>query len=911
MGTNDANELGRDSAHRGEREDAAPTWAAQALRAAPNVLWRWHATTGELEWGLGAEWFQAWLEGDLPQTLGELGQHLREDDGDHLVRTFLEALNQQQPLHLKVRPARADRATYRLTLYGSPVTIDHGIALAGQLLAEDIGVTESASDPTPWLGGVLEDLKAGTLDLDLRTGTIRADERLVALFDLDPELVTSFDGFVSLIHPDDRARAVEVFEDFLRSGRETYATEYRVRNRKLHDLWLECHITVVGRDDQGAPLRVFTVLRDVTDQKLADIQRREVENRFRTMFQAAPLGIIYASLQEPVILDANPAFCRISGYEAHELQGMPVSQTWPPEAWNAERYMVVMERARRGEVDQAHWMRPLLRKDGKCITVRMSGGVVTDHQGRPAYAIGMFEDITERHQEDEAIRRSEERFRSLIEDTADIIIVTDEMLRVCYASPAAERLFGHLVRPSVFNDEAGVGTGILRTLLPSHISRTLQAIKDATASVDGIASLSVQARDVDLRLRDLDLTVRNALGRDGIRGIVFSVRDVTDQRRAEAATQRQLLRLRSLHMIDMAINAGIDIRMTLGVVLDTVLSHLTVEAAVIRVMASPGLDLEEHGHRGQLEMPPRRIIRVGEGLAGRAVIERRRLEQGIARLVEIGAEGDSRGDDVYVQTAVPLIAKGQVQGVLQLWTRATTPMGEEDAEFVETLAGQTAIAIDNAHLFESLQRSNDEVLMAYDATIEGWSQALDLRDKETEGHTRRVTEMTLRLARAMGMNDAELLHVRRGCLLHDIGKMGVPDRILLKPGPLDAEEWKLMRLHPVHAYEWLSPIQFLQPALAIPYAHHEKWDGSGYPRGLVGEEIPQAARIFAVIDVFDALSSDRPYRPAVPIPEVLAHIQANAGTHFDPLVVQEFLSLWREDAGFRASCGDHPAQPAQ
>jgi HD-GYP domain-containing protein (c-di-GMP phosphodiesterase class II) len=183
-----------------------------------------------------------------------------------------------------------------------------------------------------------------------------------------------------------------------------------------------------------------------------------------------------------------------------------------------------------------------------------------------------------------------------------------------------------------------------------------------------------------------------------------------------------------------------------------------------------------------------------------------------------------------------------------------------------------------------------ELMLAYDSTLEGWSQALDLRDKETEGHTRRVTVATARLAQQMGLGAGELVHVKRGAMLHDIGKMGIPDSILLKPGPLTEEEWKVMRLHPVYAYKMLSPIPFLRPAIDIPYCHHEKWDGSGYPSGLKGEEIPLAARIFMVVDVWDALRSDRPYRRAWSEEKVRGYIGKLAGTHFDPDVVQAFLN---------------------
>jgi HD-GYP domain-containing protein (c-di-GMP phosphodiesterase class II) len=193
--------------------------------------------------------------------------------------------------------------------------------------------------------------------------------------------------------------------------------------------------------------------------------------------------------------------------------------------------------------------------------------------------------------------------------------------------------------------------------------------------------------------------------------------------------------------------------------------------------------------------------------------------------------------------------------------------------------------------YRQLLETNRELLQTYHATLEGWVHALDLRDKETEGHTQRVTDMTVCLARALGMSVEELVHVRRGALLHDIGKIAIPDSILLKPGPLTEEEWKVMRQHPVYAYEMLSPIAFLRPALDIPYCHHEKWDGTGYPRGLKGEAIPRAARIFAASDVWDALRSDRPYRKGWSREKVREHIRSVSGSHFDPEIADAFLRM--------------------
>ncbi|MDE3089885.1 MAG: HD-GYP domain-containing protein [Chloroflexota bacterium] len=206
----------------------------------------------------------------------------------------------------------------------------------------------------------------------------------------------------------------------------------------------------------------------------------------------------------------------------------------------------------------------------------------------------------------------------------------------------------------------------------------------------------------------------------------------------------------------------------------------------------------------------------------------------------------------------------------------------------------TVILLDRFHRLQlrtlrAQQRAALKLEQAYDNTLGGWARALEVRDHETEGHSERVTELTMRLARALGMTPGELIQVHRGALLHDIGKMGIPDRILNKPGPLNDDEWKIMRMHPDYAYQLLYPIEFLHPALAIPYCHHERWDGSGYPRKLKGEQIPLAARLFAVVDMWDALRSDRPYRKAWSEDRVREHIKSLAGTHFDPDAVTFFL----------------------
>lgn len=245
---------------------------------------------------------------------------------------------------------------------------------------------------------------------------------------------------------------------------------------------------------------------------------------------------------------------------------------------------------------------------------------------------------------------------------------------------------------------------------------------------------------------------------------------------------------------------------------------------------------------------------------------------------------------------VPLTLHGKIIGIFALGSLKVAAFDQNSADLAQTFALHATAAIDNIQLFENLQKSNQELVQAYDTTLAGWAKALELRDKETHGHTNRVTELTMDLARFIGISKADLIHLRRGVLLHDIGKMGVPNEILHKEGPLNDEEWIEMRKHPQYAFDLLYPITFLRPSLDIPYSHHEWWDGTGYPQKLKGEEIPLPARIFAVVDVWDALLSNRPYRQAWDNTRVTNYLREQAGTHFDPNIVEVFLKMMEAKA---------------
>jgi HD-GYP domain-containing protein (c-di-GMP phosphodiesterase class II)/HAMP domain-containing protein len=374
-----------------------------------------------------------------------------------------------------------------------------------------------------------------------------------------------------------------------------------------------------------------------------------------------------------------------------------------------------------------------------------------------------------------------------------------------------------------------------------------------------------------------------------------NLREVFERKKAEERVKTHLEHMKALRTIDMAITASLDLHVTLDVFINEVISQLRVNAASVLLLNPHTLRLEYSSGRGfKTETVKQTSLRLGEGYAGRAALSRKSVI--IHDISEAAEEFRSirliKDEGFRAYIGVPLIAKGYVKGVLEIFHKSPLMPDPEWLDFLESLAGQAAIAIDNATLFDELQRSNEELIMAYDSTIEGWSRALDYRDKETEGHSERVTEMTVKISKEMGIDDSELVHIRRGALLHDIGKLGVPDHVLFKPDKLSDEEWALMKRHPEIAYNILSPISYLKPAIDIPYCHHEKWDGTGYPRGLRGEQIPLSARIFAVVDIWDALLSDRPYRPAWPKEKVKEHILSLSGSHFAPEVVEAFIRIF-------------------
>ena len=621
------------------------------------------------------------------------------------------------------------------------------------------------------------------------------------------------------------------------------------------------------------------VQRELVERTRIETALRESEEKFRNIVQSSPMGMHIYYLEPDgklLFVDANQAADIILGVDNQQFIGKSIEEAFP-----ALNQSEVPERYRLAAAIGQPWSSQQINYDENDISGAFE---VYAFQTSPGRMAAMFLDITERKRAEEALKRSENTLSSIFRAApTGIGLVSERALlevnqRICEMTGyTQEELIGQNARILYPSDDdyefvgrekyrqiQEFGTGTVETRWQHKNGQIMDVLMSSTPI------------DPD------DLTV----------GVTFTALDITDRKSAEIRLQSQLERLAALNKIDAAITGNLSLDRTIDILLEQTVHQLNIDAAAILLYRPSTHTLEyfafhgfahNHAHTGS--------IRLGQKFAGRVALERHTIlasdeDQGFQTNTQNFANEGFRS-----YCGIPLVTKGQVKGVLEVFDRRLLSAHEDWLSFFETLAGQAAIAIDNAELVENLERSNLELRLAYNTTLEGWARALELRDFETRGHSQNVTELTIQLARAVGIPEETLVHVQRGALLHDIGKMGIPDQILLKNGPLDDDEWKIMRQHPVYAYEMLSAIEFLRPALDIPHYHHEKWNGSGYPHGLKGEAIPLAARVFTVVDVWDALSSDRPYRAAWSKDAVLTYIRDGRGTYFDPQVVDAFLRI--------------------
>lgn len=647
---------------------------------------------------------------------------------------------------------------------------------------------------------------------------------------------------------------------------------------------------------------------EVKERLLAEMSLHESEERYRSLFESSSSVMLLINPETARIIDANPAACEFYGFDKDTLTSKKISEiNTLPDDQVLEILRLVKER-----IQNQFLLEHRLANGSMRSVETFASPIKFDGQ---VYVFSIIHDVTERVQrkrEMEAVVAVAGALRGAQTRAEMIPIVVEqvhlhleaERASLCTRDPrTGETVFEYVHKGENYTtgDRLPPGAGLIGHVISTgkpyltndvqNDQNTLPAVR--SNSPRAFASAPLIAKDETIgaisfvresEIREADLRLLTAIAEIAASAI----------RRAThfEETERQLQRLRALHTIDIAITSSFEPESILQVLLSQITAQLSVDAAAISLNNDGNNCLNHAAGQGFLTDSIKHaqhvtMINNGEnGLALHYLPELRRDGRTPARIYDLAK---LEGFRAYI--GVPLLAHGQLKGLLELFHRSPLDHTQEWWDFLDNLAHQAAIAIDNAELFRDIQGTNQELVEAYEATLEGWAMALELRDKETQGHSRRVTEMALRLALAIGLDDEELVELRRGTTLHDIGKMGIPDSILQKPGPLTPEEWEIMRQHPVMAYNLLSPIRFLEKALDVPYCHHEKWDGSGYPRGLKGEEIPLSARIFALVDVYDALLSDRPYRPAWSKEQTLEYIRQQAGKHFDPQVLEAFLGL--------------------
>ncbi len=672
--------------------------------------------------------------------------------------------------------------------------------------------------------------------------------------------------------------------------------------------------TLVEKENQ---LREYaqTLEQRVEERTAAVVQSEE---KYRALMDNASDAILIADLHGTLI-DANRKAEELFGYSKAQFIGMRVEQFFSPaELPRALTAFNATVKTGSGILRDGL----LLRQDGKTVPVEISGSMI-EYAGE-RIAQGIFHDMTaqkQRERELQAIATMATSLRAATTRAEMLPIILDQVMYLldapgadfCTRDPATSETVVELGRgrltqatgqrfppgqsisgrviatgqPYISNDAAN-DTLLVRT--PELGQPTAVVGVPLIAQKETVGALFVGR---DAPIGDAELHILIALADIAANALHRAALYEQTVHLFEQA-QQNVRRLTALRAVDQAITASLDLRLTLRVLLDQVVTYLHADAADVWLFNPRTQSLKyAEGHGFTTRAMEHLTCRLGEGYAGQVAFERRvahtpdlrRAPDSSARAAMLTREG------FVAYLGAPLIAKGQLKGVLEIFLRRPLAATEEWQDFIEALALQTAIAIDSVTLFDELQRSNLELSLAAEAMIESWARALELRGRETDGHIRQVAEETVRLARALGIGEADLVHVRRGALLHDIGNIGVPDNILFKPGALTESEFAIVRQHPVYSRELLAQIEFLKPALDIPYCHHEKWDGSGYPCGLQGEAIPLAARAFAVVDCWHAVRMARAYSPAWDAARAMAHLREQSGKAFDPQVVSVFLKI--------------------
>ena len=632
---------------------------------------------------------------------------------------------------------------------------------------------------------------------------------------------------------------------------------------------------------------------DVTEREVARQQLEDSQERYRQSAEALQrtldlsMDLITTTDLSAKVISVSAACERLLGYQPGELINRSLLDFVHPDDLDRTQAEAVLIGTR---LVPTMFRNRCLHKSGHVVWMEWSTFLVP---GDPLlYSVGR--DITQR----KAAEENQAFLAAIVEASQNAIVGVDLNDTIRSWNDGAERLYGYTATEAI-------GQPVTLIVPPERRAESTQIFSKVVQGERIEPFESVQVTK-DGRQIPVVATVSAILNADDeVIGMARITRDITALQMAERQVrilnqhlEAQLRQVNGLREIDQAIASSQELSVTLSMILDNLAQQLGADALTLLLLDPHSLNLEYAGTWGFTTPLQGSAVRLGSGLAGEVALSRKAMNVPDLQHTEVSPAWRDvlTRERLMAYYGVPLMSKGKVLGVIEVLHREPFHPSAAWLETFEMLSAQAAIAVDNAQLFAELERKNLELRLAYDETIEGWAHALDLRDKETEGHSRRVTEMTTQLCRQLEISSEKVVDVRRGALLHDIGKMGIRDAVLLKPGPLTDEEWVEMRKHPSYAVELLSPIKFLRPALDIPQYHHEKWDGSGYPLGLSGEAIPLTARVFAVVDVYDALTSNRPYRAAWSKERALEHVRSGAGSHFDPQVVEAFVQLLEHSA---------------
>ncbi|MBN2258034.1 MAG: PAS domain S-box protein [Anaerolineaceae bacterium] len=686
-------------------------------------------------------------------------------------------------------------------------------------------------------------------------------------------------NIMRIIHPDDLPEVQKMLIAVRRKPGLTADFQVRARHVNGEYKWIEGVVT--NHTEEPSIKGLIVNYHDITEKKTADEEIASNERRFRTLIDKSHdcIALIDAKNQFQYF---SPSVTKILGYQVKELlETDPITLVHPEDLVEMQRAGEELYRAPNKAID---FQVRIKSKDGNWKWIEAIGTNLLDNLDIKAVVIN-FKDISVRKYTEDKLRVTERSFKEFLESVNLAAIILDPDGRVEFINDYLLKLV-NLSRIEVVGDS--FFTRFLKHDDP-FITAFHQGILNGDIPHQFEASLLTNSGEEKSIVWN-STVLRSVSGE--VAGIACIGEDVTAIRKNEERAQIQIERVSALHSIDVVISSSFDSRIVFSVIVDQIMKQMGVDA--VRILLFNPLDkrlscVAEQGFQHPEQKPTE--FSLSESHSAKAILERQTISFSNSENAE-PIDGNIFEMEGFISGySTPMIIKGQVKGVVEVYNRALLEPDAGWMEFFETLAGQAAIAIENDEMFDRLERALADLTAAYDSTLEGWVKALDLRDKETIGHTQRVAMMVVRFALELGVSGDDLVNIRRGALLHDIGKMGIPDGILNKAGPLTDDERLIIQRHPQYAYELLQPIQYLRPALDIPYGHHERWDGTGYPRGLKGEEIPLAARIFSVVDVWDALGSTRPYREKWDQDKMVSYLKEQSGKRFDPSIVKVFIDL--------------------